>query len=155
MPFFTRRLQPLWLIGAATAFACAVAAAPYAQEGAQGGGAAAGKPGCPFKALTAKVSTIFGAYDRAMSNSGALEGVEIPGVAKVRELTVYTCAFQRTSTREALQIIANVYPSVSEAVSAFTEASKTKSAAGPFYTASRQVGKMQVFEGPGRSLSAC
>jgi len=120
---------------------------------AAGQRASATKPGCPFKALTAKVQAIFGPYDRAMTNSGEIEGAEIPSVAKVRETTMYTCTFQRASTREVLQIIANVYPSTTEATSAFTEASKVKNAGGPFYTSSRQVGKMQVFEGPGRSLS--
>lgn len=120
---------------------------------AQGSGQSDGKPGCPFKALTEKVQSIFGAYDRAMSNSGNIEGMEIPNVVKVRKLTMYTCAFQRTASKESFQIIANVYPSDAEAMSAYTEDSHVKNAAGPYYTSSRQVGKMQVFEGPGRSLS--
>jgi hypothetical protein len=122
----------------------------YAQGTARSGQM---KPGCPFRALTEKVQSIFGKYDRAMTNSGLIEGAEIPNVAKVRDATMYTCVFQRQASMESLEIIANVYPSETEAASAFSESSHVKNASGPYYTSSRQVGKMQLFEGPGRSLS--
>lgn len=147
------RVRGLGLIGGGLALALLVGAPAHAQGRGQSGEAPAMKAGCPFKALTAKVQGVFGSYDRAMTNSGEVEGAEIPNVVKVRELTIYTCAFQRTTTREALQVIANVYPSEAEASSAFAEASRVKSGGTPYYTSSRQIGKMQVYEGPGRSLS--
>jgi hypothetical protein len=145
-----RHLQ--W-IGACTVVALVIARPAGAQGGGQTGDAPPAKAGCPFKALTAKVQTIFGAYDRALFNGGVVEGGEIPNVVKVRELTLYTCVFQRDKTRETLQFIANFYPDAAQALDAFHEASRAKNAAGAFYTSSRQDGNLQVFEGPGRSLA--
>lgn len=140
-------------IGVCTAVALLIARPVSAQAGGQTGETSPPKAGCPFKALTAKAQAIFGAYDRALYNGGDVEGGEIPNLVKVRELSMYTCVFQRAKTGEVLQFIANFYPDPAQALDAFHEASGVKNAAGPFYTSSRQDGKLQVFEGPGRSLA--
>jgi hypothetical protein len=149
----TTVLKRMTVVGAGLALAVFGGASMSAQGRGRTGSQPGVKEGCPFKALTAKVQSVFGPYDRAMFNGGEVKGGEIPNLIKVREVTIYTCAFQRMSTQEALQIIANVYPTEAEALSAFTEASHAKSGQAAYYTSSRQVGKMQVFEGPGRSLS--
>ena len=146
--------RPLGWIGVCTAVALVIARSAGAQGGAPTPDSArAPKPGCPFKTLTAKVQTIFGPYDRALFNGGDIQGGEIPNLVKLRKVALYTCVFQRAKTREVLQFIANFYPDAAQASDAFHEASRATNAAGPFYTSSRQDGKLQVFEGPGRSLA--
>jgi hypothetical protein len=110
------------------------------------------KPGCPFKVVGEQVEKVFGKYDNAIHSGGALEGAEIPRVLKVEELTLYTCVFQR-KTGEVLQFIANFYPGTAAAEAGFNRASKVKNANGPYYTSQRQIGSVQVFEGPGRALA--
>jgi len=89
-----------------------------AQGGEQKGGASPPKAGCPFKGLTARVPNIFGGYDRALFNGGDVEGGEIPHLVKLRELSMYTCVFQRSKAGETLQFIANFYPDAAQALDA-------------------------------------
>jgi hypothetical protein len=108
------------------------------------------KEGCPFKLLNQKVQATFGSSDRAMYNGGEIQGGEIPGVIKVEQVTIYSCAFQRRSSGEVLQLTAFLYPSAEEAVSGFDRAGKARNADGPYYKSGLKQGDVQMLQGPGR-----
>jgi hypothetical protein len=125
-------------------------AAPGRAQDEAGGGPP--KPGCPFKVIRDQVQRVFGQYDRAIHQGGEVEGGEVANLIRVEQLTIYTCAFQRANG-DTFQFVANFYPDSARAAAAFQRTSRAKGSTGPFYTSSRQQGKVQLFEGPGRSLS--
>jgi hypothetical protein len=145
----SRRLvhTSLWILAAILAFI--PIRVPQAQEDSSADDKP--QPGCPFKVVREQVEKIFGQYDNAVHSGGEIEGGEIPRVIKVEQLSLYTCIFQRKG--EVLQFIANLYPEAAAAGAGFDRASKVKNANGAFYTSQRQIGSVQVFEGPGRAIA--
>lgn len=97
--------------------------------------------GCSFKGVADTVKQVFGAYDNAMQNGGALPGVVV---------NMTTCVFRRASSREVLRAVLERVATSQDADKAFQLAIKAKDTDGPYYTSDLQKEGVQMRVGRGR-----